>query len=113
MRSLCVAWICLCVLSACGARGSGPDGAEDAFDGPMTGGRCDYETDTLTGYFAGSDAAQIYFRDEGNALFGVPASQFPGLAESPSGASATFERKRIISGTCTPEIFELLEFHVP
>ena len=72
---------------------------------PIAGGPCSYETSIIT--------ATVIEVDEDGALFDgpdgeawVPAEYLGSLPEV--GETLTLKRDRIVEGTCTPEIYEVV-----
>lgn len=83
-------------LAACGPIGPGP----------ITGGPCSYETSTIEG--------TVTEVDEDGALFMGEEGEFwvsdEYLGTLPAvGDTITFQRERITEGTCTPEIYSVVD----
>lgn len=75
-------------------------------DGPIAGGPCRYETSTVEG--------TVIEVDEDGALFTGEEGEFWVTTEylgtlPGAGETLTLRRERIIEGTCTPEIYSVLE----
>ncbi|WP_339681355.1 hypothetical protein [uncultured Hyphomonas sp.] len=73
---------------------------------PIVGGPCSYETSIIT--------ATVTEVDEDGALFEGPEGEFwvPGsyLGTLPTvGDTLTLKRDRITEGTCTPEMYEVVD----
>ena len=83
-------------LSACGPVGPGP----------ITGGPCSYETSIVEGTVTEVDEdGALLVGEEGE--FWVTAEYLRDLPEV--GDTLTLQRERIIEGTCTPEIYSVVD----
>ena len=93
---------CLALISILpGLAACGPDDP-----GPIAGGPCSYETSVIEG--------TVTEVDEDGALFMGEEGEFwvsdDYLGTLPAiGDTLTFQRERITEGTCTPEIYSVLE----
>lgn len=74
--------------------------------GPITGGPCAYETSVVEGTAKEVDTDGVLFEGE-EGEFWVPAEYLPDLPAV--GETLTLERDRITEGTCTPEIYLVLD----
>lgn len=74
--------------------------------GPVVGGPCSYETSVFeaTAREVGEDGA-LFDSAEGEVW--VPADYLRTLPEP--GETLTLQRERIIEGTCTPEIYSVVD----
>lgn len=83
-------------LAACGPIGPGP----------ITGGPCSYETSVIEGTVTEVDEDGALFMGEEGA-FWVTAEYLGTLPEV--GDTLTLQRERITEGTCTPEIYSVVD----
>lgn len=74
--------------------------------GPMTGGPCTYETDLIEATALEVDADGALFESAEGEVW-VPAEYLPALPAP--GETLTLQRQRILTGTCTPQIFSVVE----
>ncbi|WP_321488986.1 hypothetical protein [uncultured Hyphomonas sp.] len=83
-------------LSACGPFGPGP----------ITGGPCSYETSVIEGTVTEVDEdGALFMGEEGE--FWVTSEYLGTLPEV--GDTLTLQRERITEGTCTPEIYSVVD----
>ncbi len=83
-----------------------PAACEAPVPGPIVGGPCSYETTIIE--------AKVKETDEDGVLFEAPEGEFwvPAdyLGTQPEiGETLTLQRERITEGTCTPEIYSVVE----
>jgi hypothetical protein len=76
---------------------------------PIVGGPCSYETSIITGTVTEVDEEGALF-DGPDGEFWVPAEYLGSLPEV--GGTLTLKRERITAGTCTPEMYEVIDADV-
>ena len=74
--------------------------------GPMTGGPCTYETSVIEAIAVTVDTDGAVF-DSAEGEFWVSAAYLP--AQPAPGETLTLQRESILTGTCTPLIFTVIE----
>lgn len=94
MRTFALGFGLMTLLAAC------------APDSPMVGGPCSYESSIIT-----ATVAEV---EEGGAVFNGPDGEFwvsaSYLGTPPKvGDTLTLRLDRIVEGTCTPEIFSVID----
>ncbi len=74
--------------------------------GPIAGGPCSYETSVIDGTVTEVDEdGALFMGEEGE--FWVPGSYLGKLPDV--GDTLTLQRERITEGTCTPEIYSVVD----
>ena len=75
---------------------------------PPVGGPCTYEESVVSGVVTGETGYNVTISGE-TGEFTVSKEYFPEDAPPVEGETYTFRRSLIASGTCTPEIYHLLD----
>ena len=117
MRLCLIPAVCTILLAACSPTATTPPSAESPPEEIVTGGHCEYVSETVSGHLLGADGQRIYFgdseRESQDVAFSVVFSDFTALAYYPPGTHVTFNRQRIVSGTCVPERYDLVDIEAP
>ena len=91
------------ILKACGWSGLIlAAGNLSACQSDLVGGPCSYESDIIEAKVAGTEGDTVMFNGP-DGDFRLPASSLEGPLET--GQTVTLERQRIVSGTCTPVMY--------